>query len=62
MVAKGKVTLQQAVDILAKHKETGGELREIKLSCSALSSILIMLICLVAVVTVVYAVYKVSSL
>jgi len=25
MVAKGKVTLQQAVDILAKHKETGGE-------------------------------------
>ena len=25
MVSKGKVTLQQAVDILAKHKETGGE-------------------------------------
>jgi len=25
IVAKGKVTLQQAVDILAKHKETGGE-------------------------------------
>ena len=25
IVAKGKVTLQQAVDILAKHKETRGE-------------------------------------